>query len=83
MTNWPPDFPENCPPSSTNPALGDIFRFINRSTPKEKDFMSYYDLKPHEKWGENECQARGLSVYVTERDAMDVAKRVPSLRKSI
>lgn len=78
---WPDHYPELCPPNNAGHVSGRVFRFTNRTNPKSKDFLSYYDLKPGEEWGRSECNARGLSVYTTEQDCIAAADAVPALRR--
>lgn len=81
MKKWPEHFPKQCPPPDATPPSGNVFRFINRTSPKEKDFFSYYVLKPDEVWGDKACNARGLSVYTSEADCVAAASAVPALKK--
>ncbi|MNZ65677.1 hypothetical protein D3C78_838750 [compost metagenome] len=81
MIVWPSHFPDSCPPSHATAVSGLVYRFTNRSNPKHKDFLSYYELNPGHDWGEKACEARGLSVYRAEEDCLAAAARVPALRK--
>ncbi|KKO47710.1 hypothetical protein VT06_15445 [Arsukibacterium sp. MJ3] len=78
---WPGHYPERCPPDDVEDVSGVVFRFTNRANPKHKDFLSYYELKPNEDWGDKACQARGLSVYISENDCKTALAAVPALRK--
>ncbi|WP_320055765.1 hypothetical protein [Desulfuromonas thiophila] len=78
---WPDHYPEKCPPVDAEDVSGLVYRFTNRANPKHKDFLSYYELKPDEDWGDKDCQARGLSVYTTEDDCRAASAAVPALRK--
>lgn len=78
---WPEHYPEKCPPEDSKDVFGIVFRFTNRTTPKLKDFMSYYELKPESNWANHACQARGLSVYTSEEDCKMALAAVPALRK--
>ena len=80
MNNYPTHYPKNCPPNHSVPASGDVYRFINGTTPKDKDFKSYYELKPHQDWGSKACEARGLSVFITLEDCIAAAKVIPAFR---
>nr|WP_320049639.1 hypothetical protein [uncultured Desulfuromonas sp.] len=80
-TMWPEHYPEKCPPAEAKNVSGQVYRFTNRSSPKCKDFLSYYDLKPEKDWGSKACQARGLSVYTTVEDCETAVAAVPALRR--
>ncbi len=81
MPAWPEHYPSNCPPESSVPPSGEVFRFTNRKTPKDKDFFSYYLLKPGHNWGADACNSRGLTVYTSEEDCIAAAAAVPALKK--
>ncbi len=81
MNNYPAHYPKDCPPNHAVPASGDVYRFINGTNPKDKDFKSYYELKPNQNWGNKACQARGLSVYLTLRDCIVAIEQIPALKK--
>ncbi|MFB2775608.1 hypothetical protein [Shewanella xiamenensis] len=81
ISMWPDHYPEKCPPDGAEDVSGVVFRLTNRATPKHKDFLSYYELKPGEDWGQKACQARGLSVYTSEEDCKASISMVPALRK--
>jgi len=78
---WPTHYPEQCPPKEAFSFNGNLFRFINRNKPVQKDFKSYYDSKPGHDWNGKECQARGLSVYKTLEDCKEMMEVIPALRK--
>lgn len=80
-TAWPDHYPSNCPPSQAEPPSGNIYRFMNRKNPKDKDFSSYYELKPDHDWKDKACAARGLTVYTTKEDCVAAAAAVPALKK--
>ncbi|MBE9396776.1 hypothetical protein IOQ59_05805 [Pontibacterium sp. N1Y112] len=81
MKKWPDHFPEQCPPGCAEPVSGKVYRFINRANPKEKDFKSFFELKPDQDWGEKACQARGLSVYKNKNACEQMVDLVPALAK--
>jgi hypothetical protein len=81
MNNWPKHYPETCPPSDAVKPTGNTYRFTNRCNPKQKDFQSYYELKPEEKSLGKSCNARGLSVFTSSKDCIAAAAIVPALRK--
>ncbi len=83
MIEWPNHYPEQCPPSTAEKVSGKIYRFTNRTNPKHKDFLSYYERYPKNDWpeGEKACNARGLSVYANEEDCNVAAASNPALRK--
>lgn len=81
MYVWPDHFPSSCPPSHANAVQGTIYRFINGSTPADRDFLSHYEREPAKDWGVEACKARGLSVLRTWSDCGLMRKAVPALRK--
>lgn len=78
---WPDHYPEKCPPGDAETVSGVVYRFTNKTNPKHRDFLSYYELKPGENWGGKACQARGLSVYTSEEDCKAAISLVPALKK--
>jgi len=78
---WPDHYPEKCPPDDAENVSGVVYRFTNRTNPKHRDFLSYYELKPAKDWGKKACQARGLSVYTSEEDCKTAISLVPALKK--
>lgn len=81
MSVWPAHFPPECPPSHASKLAGAVFRFINGSSPADRDFVSYYEREPEKDWGTQACQARGLSVVHTWSDCDLMRKAIPALRK--
>ena len=81
MKKWPDHYPERCPPSTAEEVSGKIYRFTNRTNPKHKDFLSYYELHPVKDCGKKVCNARGLSVFANEEDCRVAAATIPALRK--
>ncbi|MHC8336968.1 hypothetical protein [Pseudomonas sp. HLT2-19-2] len=81
MNIWPLDFPDMCPPSMATPINGEIFRFIEKSDPSQKDFVSFYEKNPTRDWGDMTCQSRGLSVFPSAEACHEMAKAVPAMRK--
>ncbi len=81
MAKWPDHYPEQCPPESAEPVSGKVYRFVNRTNPKERDFKSNYEQRPGTDWGNQGCQARGLSVFRTIEACDDMAEQVPALAK--
>lgn len=78
--HWPAHYPEQCPPQEAYSYNGEVFRFINRSTPAVKDFISYYERSPSKAWSEP-CQARGLSVLNCLVGLKEMRKSIPALRR--
>lgn len=74
---WPDFFPKECPPKTASPTNGNVFRLLNSSSPKEKDFKSYFELGKAEK----ACKSCGLSVYTDFGDILKKVKRIPAFRK--
>lgn len=64
--------PENCPPETaeeiTEPRI--VYRLVRNDPPTDDDFRSQRAANPHlARRGMTECQARGLSVFVSYADA--------------
>lgn len=76
------ELPPNCPPLSSVPATGIVFRIIEKATPTQTDFLSMRQLHP-EKWYSDECKARGLSVFRNDSDVYQMIRRVPARRTKI
>ena len=81
MKDWPDHFPAQCPPIDAEPVSGEVFRFVGRNNPKAKDFSTYYELKPEKDWGDQACQARGLSVYRNFEVCKKMSLMIPALAK--
>ena len=80
---WPAHYPPGCPGSDPVPADGQVWRIVRSAPPQEKDFKSNRLQQPRKDWGEQECEACGLSVYRTERDAARVRELTPAFRKRL
>lgn len=80
---WPQHYPESCPPAIAKEASGKVYRFIEKEHefPQDKDFMSWKELNPNKDYGEKECQACGLSIYISLEEAKRVASSIPRLKK--
>ncbi|WP_206864597.1 hypothetical protein [Aeromonas hydrophila] len=81
MTCWPEHYPEQCPPQKAYFHSGELYRFINRNNPVAKDFESYYEKDPQKDWGNQSCQARGLSVVKSALGIKEMRDAIPSLRR--
>lgn len=81
MSSWPEHYPDQCPPKQAYYHNGELYRFINRSNPVSKDFRSYYDKDPKKDWGEQACQARGLSVVKCALGVKEMRDAIPALRR--
>jgi hypothetical protein len=81
MHAWPSHYPAQCPPANAQPVERTIYRFINNRNIIEKDFTSYFKLKPEEDWGKNSCIARGLSIYFSLQACDELANAVPAMKK--
>lgn len=81
MTKWPNHYPKDCPPSTATETSGEVYRFTNKTQPINKDFISYYELNPTKDWGNDECQAKGLSIFITLEDCLEAAEIIPALKK--
>ncbi len=78
---WPEHFPENCPPANSIEAGGTVHRFVRNNPPENNDFRSNRLLHPQQDFGENICQACGLSVYRDKNDLIRKLRRLPAKRK--
>lgn len=81
MPNWPNHFPEGCPPAEASDPDGELFRFTNRRSPNDRDFLSHYEKWPNRDWEDKACQARGLSVFRTMTDCLAMEAAVPAMKK--
>ena len=83
--NWPPDFPDDCPPEQAYPADGTYYRIVKNDPPGLGDFVSLYDLDQDRAMSvvrrriRTECETMGLSVYLDIDDAMDCARQYPKI----
>lgn len=77
---WPDYFPPNCPPEACEEAVGHIYFFTNNNVALSESFRCHKVRFP-EKECSNNCMACGLSVSISEVDAEESRRRVPSLRK--
>ena len=77
---WPQHFPENCPPSESQPADGVFYRYVNKNTITARDFVSHLERNLAQSY-DDICIAAGLSVYKDINDAKRLAQRVPAFRK--
>lgn len=81
--NWPEYYPDNCPPESSCDVNGKLFRLIPRpdeSLKKLKKEFTPFAVRNPEKWGGN-CQACGLSSYITLDECSRIKKTIPRLKK--
>src|SRR5262245_17606249 len=78
---WPSYFPEDCPPSDTEPTNGPVYRFIQDNPPADADFVCHALLLPERNWGLHRCKACGLSVYKTIDGCEQARRVVPALKK--
>ena len=83
--NWPPDFPDDCPPEQAYPANGTYYRIVKNDPPKSGDFVSVYYLNRGRAMTEigrgrkTECETMGLSVYTDRDDAANCALQYPKI----
>lgn len=80
---WPDYFPDDCPPTSAQPAYGKVYRFIDSNLPQPEDFLSWREKNPVKSCpkGVTECQACGLSVFTTPEGVCTALSRNPFLRR--
>lgn len=60
-----PKIPASCPPSTSTPASGPVYRGIRKSPISEQDFLSAAELEQHNSDAAN-CEHWGLSVWTDE-----------------
>jgi hypothetical protein len=76
---FPKHFPEDCPPKAAKPVKGEIFRFIRKKVPEDRDFKSHFVLEIKFE-PDKLCEACGCSVYLSEEDARAKAEKTPYLK---
>lgn len=87
--NWPPDFPDNCPPASARPAAGVFYRIVKTNPPQPDDFVSQYHQNRRlansniQRGRATQCETMGLSIYADINDAIRAARRYPRLGDKI
>ena len=73
------DLPENCPPDTAIriEQTTVFYRLIEEWPPTERDFDSVWELHPerHQRLRENECRAKGLSVFDTPQAAQIIVAK--------
>lgn len=79
--DWPKYFPDRCPPADAGTPDGIVYRFVRNNPPVDADFVSVHLERPNEDFGDELCEACGLSVYTVREDALRAWKRVPGMRK--
>jgi hypothetical protein len=79
--DWPSFYPADCPPDSSEPADGTVYRLIAGSSPVASDFRSFRELNPTGHFPHlPECEVCGLSVFTNRDDIERIKRRVPSKR---
>ncbi|MDF5716905.1 MAG: hypothetical protein PUP93_24315 [Rhizonema sp. NSF051] len=77
-------FPDNCPPSESDIASGEFYRFIKKAyeRPHSKHFLSWRQEFPDKECptGLSECQACGVSIHSSLDDAKSLSLRIPRFR---
>ena len=71
------DLPEGCPPDEAKPQARRLYRLIQTFPPSDSDFDSHWMERPdkREGWEDIECQAKGVSLFISSRAALQKAKR--------
>lgn len=81
---YPKHFPNECPPSLSEPASGEFYRFIKKAheIPQPKDFLSWRqeNLDRECPAGLSECQACGVSIHSSLDDAKNLSRRIPRFK---
>lgn len=81
--DWPPHYPEGCPPAEASGASGIVYRYVSQDPPKSEDFRARSEEQPAKQFGSKRCQASGLSVFRDPRDLDRLKRRVPAYRDSL
>ena len=76
------DLPDGCPPGDAHQTDAEVYRLVASIPPTPADFESHYDRFPERQPWDDECMARGLSVFVTYEAAQRYRKRYKSLRSN-
>lgn len=80
LSTYDNHFPDGCPPEGARPADNVlVFRFWGTNPPGDKDRLTYYEDNP-ERW-KDDCEARGLSVFVSTPAAREAQRKSSYLRK--
>ncbi|RUT00422.1 hypothetical protein DSM106972_075500 [Dulcicalothrix desertica PCC 7102] len=79
---YPKHFPNDCPPSECDIASGEFYRYIKNQKPCPEDFLSWREENPEKECpkGTSECQACGVSIYLSLDDAKKLSRRVAYFR---
>ena len=69
--------PPDCPPQDAVEITDQItlYRLVKTLPPTARDFKSYRTLRPQDEFGDNECKASGLSVYIRRSSAENQLRR--------
>lgn len=73
--------PENCPPAQAKEVQQPqvFYRLVKTNPPTDQDFDSARALKPSRKFRKtSECQARGLSIYLSPQQTEAMKHVVPA-----
>lgn len=82
--NWPEHFPDNCPPSDSQPANDIVYRCTWNAQPEAKDFLSFVEEGRPIPPGADDCEACGLSVFKDIDDILQMWKTIKMFpRKNI
>jgi len=66
-SNWPSDWPQNCPPHDAADACGEVYRIVSADPPSADDLESYAELGIAARG--SECRRRAISVFKTRNQA--------------
>lgn len=77
-------FPDNCPPSLSDIASGEFYRFIKKAhqRPHPTDFLSWRQENSNKECPTSisECQACGVSIHSSLDDAKNLSLRIPRFK---
>lgn len=62
--------------------MGEVFRVVNNDPPNQTDFVTQRERFPKKEL-DDECIARGLSIYTDKSDVHRMIRRIPSRRKRL
>ena len=75
--SYHPDIPDACPPDTSQPAKGVIFRAIPEMPIQPAHFLSNVELGKGS-YSQKNCKHWGLSVWVTEADVVHAREMFPN-----
>lgn len=71
---YPDHFPPGCPPDDAEPASGEVYRVVRKTTPDNDDFMTQHEMNRMHR--ACQCLRRGISVTSEIEDAFHLMRTV-------